>query len=928
MKLPCQMLQCIVSLLLFLSTLPAAANVDKIYMTGHSHIDLAWKWNYAESIGICHNTFRDVMDLMDHYENDSLPGNPLFYAQSQAQAYEWMETQYPELFERIRSWLDKGQWEPVGGMWAESDTNLVSGESLVRQILYGKLYFLERLGVDVRVGWLPDTFGYSAGLPQIFKKAGIDYFACTKITWNDTHPPQKHMFHWASPDGSQVLTYLSLGSYDDIPLPPVIDEAIEKLNRLQPDIPLMLFYIGVGDHGGGVYRILVDLALELKRRGYPIVFSPSEEFFRDLEVHGVNDVINDELYLEFHRGTYTSRAHAKERNRRAEIGMETLEKVASVSIPYGGLFPQEDRDGIWKKILVNQFHDVLPGSAIDLVYKDFDADHDFIATRTNELLDSNLERLCDNIQTSQERPQGEPLVVFNPLSWTRSGPVALSMTAEEARGIGVVDESGEPLPVQFSPLDQTMIFWAEDIPSIGYKTFFLVPDRTSMNTGGLSSTRTRLENASIAATLDPSTGWLVSLLDKRAGGREVIQPGGGANVLQMYTEGFHPFPAWDLGYNKYTARPRTLNRPVSLDLIEAGPVRAVVQATYRHLGMSFAQRVVVWAAQPRLDFEFQVDDWGKIMSQLLKVVFPLNLVNQSKQATYDVPYAALTRTHDGSVANWEASGQKWVNLQNNGTEEDYGVALLSGNKYGFDIANDGPGEGWSDGKANVLRMTLLKSSSQPLPGALGNSFGGPVTDKGSFTSSYALYPHAGSWEEAGVVHQGYEFNYPLIVHRTDRHEGTLPSSASFLEVSPATVVATVLKEPERPVNKDELILRLFETARRDTEVSIVFPTKKLIEAREVDLLEGDLGKGRAVHLTSSGMSLEIGHDEIVTIRLEYEEKGEPSPQPAPIASEGDHCGCSSLGSTTHEGARTVYGIAFWILMVLIPLLLNKRAHRS
>jgi alpha-mannosidase len=308
------------------------------------------------------------------------------------------------------------------------------------------------------------------------------------------------------------------------------------------------------------------------------------------------------------------------------------------------------------------------------------------------------------------------------------------------------------------------------------------------------------------------------------------------------------------------------------------------------------------------------------------VAFPLNLVNQAKQATYDVPYAALTRTHDGSVANWEASGQKWVNLQSNGTDEDYGVALLSGNKYGFDLANDGPGEGWSDGKANILRMTLLKSSSQPLPGALGLPFGGPVTDRGSFESSYSLYPHTGPWEEAGVVHQGYEFNYPFTISRTDRHAGNLPTTLSFLEISPSTIVAAVLKGPERPKKDNELILRLFETARKDTSVTIVFPTRKILGAREVDLLERDLKEARPLSLTSNGLSLEVGHDEIVTIRLEYQENAEPSVQPTTAASEGDHCGCSSLGPATHENLRTVYGILFWILIVLIPLWIKKRVQ--
>ena len=914
-------------LLPVLAPMSATAEVDTIYMVGASHIDLAWKWKYAETIEVCHNTFRDVMNLMDHYESDSLPGNPMFYAQSQAQAYEWMETYYPDLFEGMRHWVDEGLWEVVGGMWAESDTNLPSGESLVRQVLYGKLYFLDHLGVDVRVGWLPDTFGYSAGLPQIFRKAGIDAFACTKVNWNDTHPPPKHMFYWTGPDGSRVLTYISLGGYDDIPLAPILDDLGEELDRLQPEILTYLFYIGVGDHGGGVYQGFVDTALRLQRQGYPIVFARSEDFFRDLEANGVDEVVQDELYVEYHRGTYTSRAVAKERNRRAEIAVETLEKFSAASIPYGVEYPREDLDVIWKKILLNQFHDVLPGSGIDEVYEDFNSDHDFIEARTESLLLSTLDAIAARVDT-QQGPPGDPLLVFNALSWPRSGPVALPMTPEEAEGMGVTDALGKPMACQYSTEEASLLFRAENVPSVGFKTFYLVSGVPTGEAGMLAAAPTRLENDSLVVTLDPASGLLASLLDKRAGRREIVQAGAEANTLEMYTEGIDLFPAWDLAYDKYRTVPRRLRRPMTVELVETGPLRAVIRATYQHLGMPFEQKVILWAGLPRVDFAFRVDGWGRAMSQLLKVAFPLNLANPSKQATYEVPYAALTRTHDGSTANWEACGQKWVNIQDDGPGEDYGVALLSSNKYGYDLANDGPGTGLSDGRANVLRMTLLKSSSQPRPGAMGLTFGGPVTDRGSFRSRYALYPHEGPWEDAGVVREAHEFNYPLRVHRTERHAGDLPPELSFLRVSPSTVIATVLKTPERPAEEEELIVRLFETARRDTLVSLAFPTKKILHTKEVDLLERSMPDGRPVTLDSGNLTLQMGHDEIVTLRMEYEENTDLRPSPAVEAEAGGGCGCSSVDPLTPARVRVAYAVAFWSVILLIPRAMRRRWIRS
>jgi alpha-mannosidase len=904
-----------------------AAEVEKIYMVGASHIDLAWKWNYDETIHqVCHNTFEDVMDLMSFYENDPRPGNPMFYSQSQAQAYEWMEDFYPDIFRDMVEWKDRGLWEPVGGMWVESDTNLPCGESLVRQVLYGKLYFLERMGVEVRVGWLPDTFGYSAGLPQIFRKAGIDYFACTKVTWNDTHPPDKHMFYWTSPDGSRVLTYVSLGSYNDIPMAGMLDQLEARLETLQPDIPIYLFYIGIGDHGGGVFQIFVDMALRLQEDGYPIVFGPSEAFFEDLAALGVNDVVDDELYLEFHRGTYTSRAEVKERNRESEIALEVLEKFAVLSVPYGGAFPRDDLDAMWKKVLLNQFHDVLPGSGIDLVYEDTRRDYDFVKERSGKRLGEALEAIASSADT-ESGPLGEPLVVFNPLSWTRSGPVSLPMTADQAAGVGVLDARGAPVLSQWSALDGALLFWAGDVPSMGYSTFYLAPGVVAPLSGGLIAAPDRLENNFLAARVDPATGLLASVLDKQAGGREVIQPGTRANLLQVYREGLDSFPAWDLAHDKYRQAPEELTNTQTFELVESGPLRAVFRTTVSHQGMPMEQQILLWNGLPRLDFRFRVDDWGRVMGRLLKVAFPLELSNRAKHATYDVPYAALTRTHDGSKANWEACGQKWVNVQDDGPGEPYGVALLSGNKYGFDLANDGPGQGLSDGRANILRMSLLKSSTQPLPGAFGLSFGGPVTDQGTFQSAYALYPHHGAWEEAGVVQRAQEFNVPFEVHKTGRHPGRLPARVSFLEVSPATVIATVLKEPERPAGSGELVLRLFETARKDTRVTVTFPTKRIFDAREVDLLERELAGARVVSGTpQGGLSLEVGHDEIVTLRLRTEEK-EAAP-PVPVTAAGGGCGCSGLDPGVPVSTQAAYATVFWCLLLSVPLLAARRAARQ
>jgi len=575
---------------------------------------------------------------------------------------------------------------------------------------------------------------------------------------------------------------------------------------------------------------------------------------------------------------------------------------------------------MWKKVLLNQFHDVLPGSGIDLVYEDTYRDYEFVEERGGQRLEEALDVIASRVDTGNG-PPGDPLIVFNPLSWTRSGPVSQPMTAGEAEGLGVLDAAGNPVLSQYSELDGALLFWAGEVPSVGYRTFYLAAGVATPAADGLAADDTgRLENGFLAARVNPASGLLESLRDKRAGNREVIQPDTRANLLQVYREGLDSFPAWDLAHHKYEREPEDLTDAESFELVESGPLRAVFRATRIHAGMPMEQRILLWNGLPRLDFRFRVDDWGRVMDRLLKVAFPLALENRSKQATYDVPYAAITRTHDGSVANWEACGQKWVNVQDDGPGDAYGVALLSGNKYGFDLANDGPGQGLSDGRANVLRMSLLKSSSQPLPGALGLSFGGPVSDKGTFESAYALYPHAGPWEEAGVVQRANEFNVPFLLQRADRHGGSLPPGLSFLDVFPDTVVATVLKEPERPRREGEHILRLFETARKDTRVTVTFPTKKVLQAREVDLLERDLESGRTVTLEEGGsITLDVGHDEIVTLRLTVLETGPAADEPG----EGG-CGCSSLDPGAPIGGKIVYTALFWLLLLTVPLFLRRR----
>ncbi|HIC95605.1 TPA: alpha-mannosidase, partial [Candidatus Bipolaricaulota bacterium] len=359
------------------------------YLVGHAHIDAAWLWTREETIRVCHDTFSSVLKLMRSY--------PEFrFVQSSAQYYEWMEERYPELFMRIKERIKEGRWEVVGGMWVEPDCNLPSGESLVRQLLYGKRYLKEKLGVDVQVAWLPDTFGFPWTLPQLLVKAGIRYFLTAKLNYKASLPFPYNVFWWVAPDGSRVLACQTVGGYaehEEALAPEALARKLLQLRRRHGIDELLVVY-GKGDHGGGPTEEMLERARRLnlssrERRSPPrIVFSTAEGYFKRLEEMASSSPkeiqlpqVEDELYLKTHRGTYTTQAKVKRNNRRAEHLLEAAEKFSTIAwalgmsgCGYGYGYPREGLHRAWKKLLFNQFHDILAGSAIPQVYEDAERD--------------------------------------------------------------------------------------------------------------------------------------------------------------------------------------------------------------------------------------------------------------------------------------------------------------------------------------------------------------------------------------------------------------------------------------------------------------------------------------------------------------------------------------------------------------------------
>lgn len=808
-----------------LSGLKSLTGGYTVHAAGYSHIDLAWLWRWVESIRVCEETFRSALGFFEEFDD-------FRFSMSQSHAYRWMEKHHPELFARIRKAVAEGKWEIVGATSVETDCNLPGAESHIRQLLLGKRYFLEKFGKDVRIGWCPDSFGYNINLPQILKKAGVDYFVTAKISWNDTNPFPHNLFWWKAPDGSQVLTFLPMGGYTfDLNGLKIIDH-LARIEKQVEGVKRIMSVYGVGNHGGGPTRAMLERGERLKRLDfYPEVKMTSAlEFFTAFSKEELSrlPVWQSELYLEYHRGTYTTQAAVKKGNRKGECGLMTAEKLASVARLHGNDYPARRLEKAWDLLVFNQMHDILPGSSITPVYRDVRRDYGRMRGAYRRVTRESLEALGRSVNF-RSPGQGKPVLVFNDLSWPRSGLVKVELEEDEAPGAGeswhmrnganrnellcqvIEDEEG-----------RSLIFRAEDVPSVGYRTFTAYRDKTSPmadKKSSLRATATTLENAHLKVTLDPDTGNVVSLVHK-ATGREAVAEGGQANRLQLLEDRPKHYDAWNLGF---TGKSWNLDKVKSMKCIESGPVRAVVRIERTFLGASkkrrhptenfpssfFTQDLILERGSPVLKVRLRADWWEDHICA--KVAFPLSV--DPKTCVYEAPYAHIERStrRDTSwdKARYEVSAQKWADMATGG----FGVAVLNDSKYGYDALH------------NCIRLTLLRSPTSPDPAA----------DRGRHDTTYALYPHAGDWRESFTVRQGYELNYPLLVHRLTPTPGHRPARGmSFLSVDAPNVIVTVWKKHE---DSGGHILRLYEWAGRpETRVtlSLPFPVKK---AYTIDLIE-------------------------------------------------------------------------------------------
>jgi len=805
---------------------------SKIFLLGHAHLDLAWLWPVSETWNAAQNTFESVLKLQEDFPE-------LIFCHSTPALYAWIEEHRPDLFEAIQAQVAAGRWEVVGGMWVEPELNLIAGESIVRQLLYGQRYIQEKFGKLSTVVWVPDSFGFCATLPQFFANAGIEYFVTQKLRWNDTTKFDYGAFWWRSPDGSEIFSLMSAPIGETIDPVKMASSALEW--QSQTGLLQSLWLPGVGDHGGGPTRDMLETAQRWQKSPFfpDLEFTTAEKYLQQIvetrfTASGQDSppsfpTWNDELYLEFHRGCYTTHADQKRWNRRCEILLYEAELFATLAnISCGLTYPKEEIEAAWKLVLFQQFHDILPGSSISQVYLDALPQWQQVEQIGTKILQSSLLAIASHI-TRSEPPKSDslPIFVFNSLNWQRSEVVSVALptpptTTQEWQ---IYDTSGKQLISQLSA-QSTLLFLAAEIPPVGYRIFWLSPSSPSRDAINRVSTHSPilpdwiLENEFLRVVIDPDTGDLSSIFDKTYQ-REVLS--GAGNQLQAFKDSGQYWDAWNIDPN-YADHPLPSTNLQSIQWLEQGTVQSRVRVV-RQLGESeFCQDYILQAGSPLLNIATTVN-WQE-NHVLVKAAFPLNV--EADFATYEIPCGAIRRSTKpltpAEQAKWEVPALRWADLTGEIKEGLYGVSLLNDSKYGY------------DSKPNQLRLTLLRSSTWPDIDA----------DRGFHEFTYTLYPHGDRWESAQTVRRGYELNTPLQVivnslssYNCTQAKGSATANstldrASFLNLSAENLILMALKPSED--DPQQLILRCYE-CHGDTAKLSLQSDLGLSLGDTVDLLE-------------------------------------------------------------------------------------------
>jgi len=761
------------------------STAPEMFGFGHAHIDVAWLWPLQETERKAGRTFATQLALMEEYPEYK-------FLQSQPHVYRMAKERYPELYQRIKTAAQAGQFIPEGGTWVEPDTNVSGGEALIRQFVHGRRFFKEEFGVDCEMLWLPDVFGYSGALPQIMRGCGAKYFSTQKIFWtyHGADPFPYNTFVWEGIDGSEVYVHLH-NDYNARVDPQTLIQRWRE--RVQKDgLATRLFPFGYGDGGGGATRNHLEFARRLRDlEGAPrFRMAHPKEFFADQEARGWPKArYVGELYFQAHRGVYTSQARTKRGNRKSELALRRAEMWGVAARTLSGFgFSAAVLDEPWKAVLLNQFHDILPGSSIARVYQEAEASYREVILTADEVAAQAAAALTT---------KAEAVTVFSDLSWERTVLVALPSGAHGATGA-----DGRALPVQQA---EGRVLAEVTVPPCGWTT--VRPSTALVPVNELKATGRLLENDLLRLTLNDK-GEITSIVDKAllAGGRPAELAAGPCNSLKMYKDVPTWYDAWDIDSN-YELLPVALDAPATIEVLSEGPLVAALRVTRRIHESLLIQEISLRRGSRRVDFVTRID-WRE-RHKLLKVAFPVEI--HSNEAIHEIQFGHIRRPNHRSrpfdADRFEVSNHRWTAL----AQGDRGAAVLNDCKYGVNVLD------------NSINLTLLRSPMAPDMNA----------DQGIQEVTYSFYVWNGPFAECDVVRQGYDLNCPVLV--ADGEGG----ARSLFAVDAADVVIEAVKPAED--GSGDVIVRLYESMQK-TQSCTLSTSLPVTGALVTDMLENAIAE--------------------------------------------------------------------------------------
>jgi alpha-mannosidase len=813
-----------------------------ITAVGHTHLDVGWLWRVMHTRDKTGRSFATVLNLMEEYPE-------FVFMYNQSVLFNFLKTDYPELWARLKEKVRSGQFEIEGAMWVEPDANIVSGESMVRQIMRGRRFHLEEFGVTPKAVWLPDTFGYSANMPQILARSGLDYFVTSKLSWNDTDRHPYDTFFWRGIDGTrtkaQLLTAQEMESeaifttYNSVLS---VSEVMGAWKRYEPKKAYdeVLVCYGYGDGGGGPTRAMIERGIRLERGipGAPKVRLEGIAPFLDRLGKTMDarpktfPVWNGELYLQYHRGTLTTIARNKANNRKAERLMRELEFLSAMALVRAGAdYPQEKINEFWEVILINQFHDILPGTSIPEVYRDSDAEYGMLFS----VLSSENGPWHSAAGAATKEMTGA-LQVMNFTSQARSNELA-DFGGDCLKGKSL-QQSGAAKPLQklVGAGGGTRYGAPVSVPSLGWAAAGLSDAGTAPATT-LSVAADHLENALIRVGFD-AAGEIVSVFDKTRQ-RELIEAGQTANRLVAYEDKPKNWDAWDIdAYFEEQSWPLA-GATARIEVVETGPYRAALRIERAYQASKIVQVISLAEGARQVEFDTYVD-WHEKQT-VLKALFPFDL--NASEIRSEIQFGHVKRaTHRNTSwdrARFEASMHRWVDL----SETDFGAALINDCKYGYDAVEQ------------LVRLTLLRGATHPNPHA----------DEGEHRLRYALFVHEGVSDLSAVHRAAERFNNPLVVAgdvAAVTADAVALEAFSFAETDADNVTLETVKKAER---SEHLVMRVFEHANVRARARIRFglPVKSV---RLTNLMEEE--RGAELPVTDNTVTLDLRPFEIATLMIE------------------------------------------------------------